>query len=137
MLSTLGVTPSRADFAAALVSVIEFDARLLRAVAVSEARRPGFVGRLLEDAEALAAVAVFDHNGPSRPTPAEIVMCEAIRNAGALCNLDALQSAPSAAAVDALVQMIVAQAALHRVTGNIERRQFTRTPPPLVRTAPR
>ena len=48
MLSTLGVTPSRADFAAALVSVIEFDARLLRAVAVSEARRPGFVGRLLD-----------------------------------------------------------------------------------------
>ncbi len=137
MLSTHVTNPSRADFAAAFVSVIEFDSRLLRAVAVSEARCPGFVGRLLEDAEALAAVAIFDPHGPTRPTFAETVMCAAIRNSGAHRELETLQSAPSEAIVEALTQIIVAQAALHRVAENIERRQFTRTPPPLVRTAPR
>lgn len=137
MLSTQSVTPSRAELADALASVLDFDSRLLRAVAVSEARSPGFVGRLLEDAEALAAFVVFDPCGPSRPTLAEAVMGAAISNTSARRELDTLDSAPTAAALDATMQMIVAQAALHRAATDIERRQFTRIPPPLVRTAPR
>ena len=137
MLTIQNITPSRAEFADALVSVIDFDARLLRAVAVSEARSPGFIGRLLEDAEALAAVTVFDPHCPSRPTLAETAMSAAIRNSGARLELDTLETTPTDACVEALTQMIAAQAALHRVAADIERRQFTRTPPPAFRTTPR
>ena len=78
-MTLLEDNPMRSEFAAALVTAIESDQTLLDAITVLEARNPGFIGRVIEDAEALAAFAVVDPDAPSRPTLAEASRLAALR----------------------------------------------------------
>ncbi|CAB4885238.1 unannotated protein [freshwater metagenome] len=132
-------TPSRAELAAALVHAVEADPRVLGAVAVFEARNPGFIANVLVDAEALAGVAIDDrstneHPSVAQPSVAERSIRAAIRNSGALLSLDTLQVLPSTDITEAFVSLVVAQAKFHTVAAHLERRGFSRTPAPTVRS---
>ena len=145
-MTLLEDNPMRSEFAAALVTAIESDQTLLDAITVLEARNPGFIGRVIEDAEALAAFAVVDPDAPSRPTLAEASVLAALRTSSAKLALDSVAFLPAAAITDAMIDLIVAQARFHLVAANLERRRLARTPPPSThpsdlavssRTAPR
>ena len=122
--------PMRSEFAAALVTAIESDQTLLDAITVLEARNPGFVGRVIADAEALAAVAVVDPDAPSRPTLAEASILAALRTSSARLALDSVTFLPATEITAALIDLMVAQARFHLVAADLERRRLARTPPP-------
>ena len=129
--------PTRAEFATSLVSALELDARLIRAVAVFEARNPGFVGRVLEDAAALAATSDRDVHALSAFSLADAAMADALRNSGVRLALDTLRDPVAERLVDALSELIVSQARFHSVAGDLERRGLTRSRSSGVGTAPR
>ncbi|MEI8238229.1 MAG: hypothetical protein WCI22_02310 [Actinomycetota bacterium] len=132
VLITCPPEPEFADFARALSGRVSIDERLAAALTVHEKQEPGYVSKLLLDAESAAARASGELNaGPPDERPLGARVCEAldhaVRNANPMAALDRMEGDPDPAAVAALLDLARLYAVFQDMAARLElrgRRRF-------------
>jgi hypothetical protein len=115
----------RAEIAERLLALVEEDPRLLLALAVNEARQPGYLGGLVVHAH-LVAASMSEGESTVRPETVVAAVDAAIEWAGPKRVLSLPNAEPNLAAEHAMLDFVRAQFFFHCNTGLFDRRVFPR-----------
>jgi hypothetical protein len=115
----------RAEIAERLLALVEADPRLLLALAVNEARQPGYLGSLVVHAH-LVAASLSEGENAARPETVVAAVDAAIEWAAPKRVLSLPNAEPNLAAEHAMLDLVRAQFIFHCNTGLFDRRMFPR-----------